>query len=487
MVLIGKLLTTQTTILLFKLADATDKNNVYAICPLHVLHPNTHKVKVQLEDIITMETIVTVCLFPIQHTFLDIAMGVVENPEVINNNQTYKNLSYLHTTPSEYKCITNKPAKILYSNKNSVTNSLDTKILSMNYTLGDKENMDLINGLPAPGGFILTDFNADTGSSGSVLTVDNNVLGIIVAAANLKEQGNSAKNTTVNYSLAVDMFYVLPHINQCVRAIDKFTNNNPDNLVRLCLFNTMNTFRDDLKPVVNSLGSSYIFHHMTTALSPDKYISLTDIQNFLGVSSLRLYQERSTNSIFIETVLNTNPEFVDYFFNKQQNSVVIFKRANYYDKVLGRRVDIDFVNDSINANILDWSFRGDQFQPLVLHLQTRTVNNDGTVSLSAPVAFTFVSQPTVDKVHNETYPRTTTEIPGVFFNRNDALAIILNSFNMSTMAGMPVFMTWLNDIGFSETGLTAFNIKSTARMVWVLWDFLPAARAGYLGPALLFY
>jgi len=454
MVLIGKLLTTQTTILLFKLADATDKNNVYAICPLHVLQPNTHKVKVQLEGIITMETIVTVCLFPIQHTFLDIAMGVVENPEVINNNQTYKNLSYLRTTPSVYI-----PAKILYFNKNGVTNSLDTKILSMNYTLGDKENMDLINGLPAPGGFILTDFKADTGSSGSVLTVDNSVLGIIVAAANLKDKTTGNENTTVNYSLAVDMFYVLPHINQCVSAIDKFTNNNPENLVRLCLFNTMNTFRDDLKPVVNSLGSSYIFHHMTTALSPEKYIMLTDIQNFLGVSSLRLYQERSTNSISIETVLNTNPEFVDYFFNKQQNSVVIFKRANYYDKVLGRRVDIDFVNDSVNANILDWSFRGDQFQPLVLHLQTRTVNNDGTVSLSAPVAFTFVSQPTVDKVHNEAYPRTTTEIPGVFFNRNDALAIILNSFNMSNMAGMPVFMTWLSRFEallYGPAGDTAF-------------------------------
>ena len=96
MVLIGKLLTTQTTILLFKLVDATDKNNVYTICPLHVLQPNTHKVKVQIlleeECNIKETTYVTVCLFPIQHTFLDIAMGVVENPEVINNNQIYKGL-----------------------------------------------------------------------------------------------------------------------------------------------------------------------------------------------------------------------------------------------------------------------------------------------------------------------------------------------------------------------------------------------------------
>ncbi len=152
MVLIGKLTTSQTTMLLFKLVDGTDKNNVFAICPLHVLQPNIHKVKVQLEveeECNIKETIyVTVCLFPIQHTFLDIAMGVVENPEVINNNMIYKNLAYLHTNSTVYKCITNKPAKILYASKNGVTNSLDTKILSMNYTLGDKENIALINGLP---------------------------------------------------------------------------------------------------------------------------------------------------------------------------------------------------------------------------------------------------------------------------------------------------------------------------------------------------
>ena len=220
MVFIGKLTTSQTTILLFKLVDATDKNNVFAICPLHVLDPNTYKVKVQLtieEECNNIKEIihVTVCLFPIQHTFLDIAMGVVENPEVINNNQLLKGLSYLNTIPGVYGCITNKAAKILYANKNCVANILDTKILSMNYTLGDKENITLINGLPVSGGFILTDQGAYSGSSGSVLTVDNNVLGIIVAAANLKDVGNGteSKNTNSNYSLAVDMFYILPHIN----------------------------------------------------------------------------------------------------------------------------------------------------------------------------------------------------------------------------------------------------------------------------------
>jgi len=459
MVLIGKLLTTQTTILLFKLVDGKDKNNVFAICPLHVLQPNTYKVKVQValeEECIIKEIIhVTVCLFPIQHTFLDIAMGIVENPEVINNNIVLKGLSYLNTIPGVYGCITNKPAKILYANKNGVANSLDTKILSMNYTIGTKENVSFINEIPTPGGFILTDYPADSGSNGSILTVDNNVLGIIVAAANIVDDNNQ-NNTNVNYTLAVDMFYILPHINQCVRVIDKFTNNNPDNLVRLCLYNTMRTFTDDLKPVVNRLGASYIFHHGTNILNPEKYICLHKIHNFLEINSLRLLQESSTNSISIKTSLNTNTHFIDYFFNKQQNSAVIFKRANYYDKVLDKRVDIDFMKDPINASLLDWSFRGDQFQPLILHIQTKTFNNDGSITYSNPVDFTFYSSPTVDTVHNENYPRTTMEIPGVFFNPIDRL-ILLNSFNMISITGKPIRISWLMNNQPTNRRMRVFN------------------------------
>jgi len=462
MVLIGKLQTNQTTILLFKLVDATDKNNVYAICPLHVLQPNTYKVKVQLvleEECNIKESInVTVCLFTIQHTFLNIAMGIVENPDVINNNHLYKSLSYLNTIPGFYGCITNKPAKILYANKNGVANSLDTKILSMNYTIGTKENISIINELSTPGGFILTDYSADTGSSGSILTVDNNVLGIVVAAANIIDDNNQrVNNTNVNYTLAVDMFYIMPHINQCVRAIDKFTNNNPENLVRLCLFNTMNKFRDALKPVVNRLGASYIFHHETNVLNLEKYVCLQKIHNFLEIDSLRLLQERSTNSIYIETSLNTNKQFLDYFFNKQQNSAVIFKRANYYDKVLGKRVDIDFVKDPVNASLLDWTFRGDPFQPLVLHIQTKTFNNDGTITFSMPVDFTFNSSPTVDTIHNQTYPRTSMEISGVFFNPNDTLSILMNSFNMISITGKPIRISWLVNNQPTNRRMRVFN------------------------------
>ena len=209
----------------------------------------------------------------------------------------------------------------------------------------------------------------------------------------------------------------------------------------------MSTFVDDLKPVVNHLGSTYMFHQITKKIFPQKFILLYNIHNFLDVHQLKFRQEGLTDSIYAKTALNTNPEFVEYFFDKQHNSTIGFYSANYYDKVLGKRVDIDFVKDSINANILDWSFRGDPFQPLILNIRRATHNNDGSITISNPTAFTFVSSPTFDTVHGKTYPRTTMEIPSLFFHRHDALDTITDSFNLIDQSKNNFLLTWLGNNG----------------------------------------
>ena len=49
MVLFGKLLSSETSCLLFKMpAPSADTLNVYMACPLHVLSPNDFKVKIQV-------------------------------------------------------------------------------------------------------------------------------------------------------------------------------------------------------------------------------------------------------------------------------------------------------------------------------------------------------------------------------------------------------------------------------------------------------
>jgi hypothetical protein len=453
MVLIGKITTTGTTCLLFKIREAIDQNNVFMLCPLHVLDPDAQKMKIQVlgdpNTQISSAIYVTACLFPVQHTFLDCALGVIENPEVINNSNTLKELSYL-TIVSEYSGMVNKKAQIYFANKTGIVNNIDTTIKDINYELGHNEDLAIIKQLPTPGGFILTEEDAVEGMSGSILIVDSGILGMIIASSDIKDnegkKDNCCSDKNRSFSVAVDMYYIFPHIQQCVASIGKYTDNNPLNLVRLCQYTTMKTFIDDLKPVVCYLGADYIFNQIG-GINLEKHITLLNIHNYLEVSSLALLQENLANSISVKTVLNSNPEFLDYFFNKQESSVVIIKSANYYDKVENERVDIDFVKDSLYANILDWSFRGDPFQPLILNVQTKTLNTDGSITLSDIKPFIFNSSPVVDTIFNQSSSRTNLEIPGFFFNKNNAVINLINSFNMRDVVNNLINMAFLNYIG----------------------------------------
>jgi hypothetical protein len=442
MVLIGKITNNTNTCLLFKIRPETrdqslpiDPNNVFFLAPLHILTPDTQKLKVQIignpTTRINSSIYVTVALFPVQHTLLDIAMGIVEDPAIINEN--FNDIAYADFINIKYTSAINQTAQIIYANKTGIVNSITTKIKDINYTFAN----NTINTLPTPGGFILTDEEATPGMSGSILILENNIIGIITAASQpptsdeQKKGGNcGCDSSNASRAMAVDTYYILPHITQCVEAIDKYTYNNPENLIRLCQYTTMITFTDDLTPVVNHLGADYIFNQIENG-NLEKHITLLNLHNYLEVASLRFLQENYSNTIEVKTTLNTNPQFIDYYFNKQQNSSVIFKSANYFDKITKQRIDIDFVQNSIFANILDWTFRGDPLQPLILNLQTKTVNNDGSVTLSTPIPFRFNSSKTTDIVFNKNESRTNLQIPNFFFYKNNARQIINSSFRMS--------------------------------------------------------
>jgi hypothetical protein len=164
--------------------------------------------------------------------------------------------------------------------------------------------------------------------------------------------------------------------------------------------------------------------------NPVKHLTLLDIHNYLEVSDLSLTQENISNSIRIKTALNENDEFINYFFEKQQNSQVIIKTARYYEKNSNDRLTIDFENDPIFANILDWYFRGDPLAHLELTVETHTTNNNGTLTISDPRTFTFDSASTTDTIFNQNYTRTTMQIPSPFFNKINSSMILMNSFNL---------------------------------------------------------
>ena len=445
MVLIGKLMTTNSTCLLFKMRG--DELNVFMACPYHIIDPNLFKIKIQVlgnQDVVLSKPLYTTALlFPVQHTFLDFAMGVIQDPEVINNYvdssgaNVLRELSYLTYNDSLFRDrgMINKNADILYACKSGVVSDFSARILEMNYELGTYEGIELTHQMPFPGGFIKLDNEPNEGFSGSIVVYDNNVIGMVVLSSSISNnsdttQGGCGCNDkhSASYILATDMFYLYHHILQCAKAILRFTNNNPAQLLRLRNYLTFQTLDDDLLPIVNHLGGSFSLHQISNEC-PSKHFRLLDIHHFLEVSNLSLTQENISNSIRIKTALNENDEFINYFFEKQQNSQVMIKTAIYYEKNSNDRLTIDFENDPIFANILDWCFRGDPLAHLELTVETKTINNNGSTTFSDPRTFTFDSSRITDTIFNQTYTRTTMQIPSPFFNK-------MNSFEWLQNFGM---------------------------------------------------
>ncbi len=439
MVLFGKLLTSETSCLLFKMpAPSADTMNVYMACPLHVLSPNDVKVKIQVIGNSTTRvptpTYLTAVLFPAQHPFLDLALGVIQNPEIINNTAELKEISYLSVDDSNAN-IENSDVDVLYANRSGGVSRLPSRILSMNYELGSQEQSVLTHGTPAPGGFIEVELDAKSGLSGGLVVNRNgpnpSILGMIIVSSSTSsggEDGDCHLKTSKN--LASKMFYIAPHIQQCTSRFYRLTLNDPVKLANLCKYGNMQKFEDDARPVVNHLGGDYSNHQQINQMNPFRHLSLMNVHNFLSVSPLALRQENEANSIRIETALNTTPQFMDYFFSRQENSTVLIRSAQYFDKIKGVEITLNFEEDEM-ANILDWCYRGDPMADLVLNCQLRTINNDGTVTLSHPLdSFTFISSETVDSIHGQAYPRQNMQIPGPYFN-------ILNSFEVLQHFGMP--------------------------------------------------
>jgi hypothetical protein len=415
-------------------APSADTMNVYMACPLHVLSPNDFKVKIQVlgNDTTRVSTarFITAVLFPVQHPFLDLALGVIQDPEFINNTPELKAISYLSVDDSNQN-IENSDVDVMYANKSGGVSRIPSRILSMNYELGNQEQNIMMHTSPAPGGFIQVELDAKSGLSGGlVVNLGDNpsILGMVIVSgstsSNSSEDGGNCQLKT-SKNLASKMFYIAPHILQCTSRFYRLTLNEPVKLANLCQYFNMQTFKDDAMPVVNHLGGDYMNNQQINQMNPYCHLTLATVHNFLSVSSLALNQENETNSIEIKTALNTNRDFLNYFFSRQENSVVIIRSAKYVDKIKGVEITLNFDENEM-ANILDWCYRGDPMANLELVCQLRTLNNNGEVSLSREEPFTFLSSETVDSIHGRDYMRRNMQIPGAFFNKLNSFEVLQN-------------------------------------------------------------
>jgi hypothetical protein len=430
-----------------KVCNPEDTLNIFMACPLHLLKTSEKKIRVKIcgnENIAITNTLyVTVILFPVQHCFLDLAMGIVdvEGVEKINNSYELKDLTYLNYDDSIYDNggIVNKSCDLLYAN-NDMVNNLPSKILNMNYEIGQQEGDKILHPIPCPGGFISVYTDAKEGLSGSVVVYKNSIVGLITLSS-----GNSQSNC-----LATDMYYIMPHFIQCTSAIHKFTMNDKTKLNELTKYSTMNKsieLEQALTPVVNYLGASYIFNQLSKNNSI-KYITLKTIHNYIHNNSLKFESEKGSNSSEIKTILNSNKDFMDYFFSNEEKSEVIITNINYYDKIFKDRIDINFEENTIFANLLDWSFRGDPTKEVIFTIQQKIRNNNNTVTFYEDVARKFNLQPVEvsDTFDSKQYPRYNTQIPSMFFNKINSQNVITSNFSITdAQTGLPKKLTFLSN------------------------------------------
>jgi len=472
MVCIGKNVVNGTTCWLFKMKQQIqgkgDELNVYCAFPLHTIGSKVKKMTVQIlgnqSNQLGTPIYCTVVLFPVQHPILDFAMGIVENAEDINNNTDLKEMCYFEYYGEIYNDggAINKSVVISYANNSGYVNSISTKILDMNYEIGTYEKTNMMHETPYPGGYIMVEEPAKTGISGSLLLFNDNVTGMISISS---AYGEETTNDSLNESkcLAVDMYYIYPHIVQCTDAVHRFTLNDPVKLQQLCRYTTMQTLRNELMPVVCYIGADYIFQQINES-HKIKTLRLKQIHNYLNINRIGFKEDSGSNSIPVNTILNTNVEFIDYYFavDKSRSEVVI-RTLIYYDKIFQGNIIIDFEQNTIYANVLDYCFRADPAASVEITFQTRILERDGSVNLTPLRTFKFDPAPTTDIIHNQPYARTTSQLPKVYFN-NEVAHYYLNKTNCTMWEENT--KTWIDLNWLRRVGGTRRRTKAPKNKRW---------------------
>jgi len=424
--------------------NTSENMNVFIAFPAHLLKANDFKFKVQVcgNELNQFYTPIylNAVLFTTQHYLMDFAMGIVENPELINDNDELREASFLNINDSIYTSggIINKKIDILYANKSGYVNNFISKILDMNYEIGSFEGEMIRHHIPSMGGYILTDLDAKFGVSGSVVvftdpeTNQQSVVGFVIVSSNITPKEHSENATHEEFKCcASDIYYLYPHILQCTQAVEKFVNGDPIKLAQLCSYSVMKQFQSEIEPTICYLGGDYVFHQINKE-NRLKYISLKNI-HFSIENDLPLRMTQYDSDIPFKTMLNTNQEFVDYFFEIPSSEIMI-RSLNYYDKIIKEIVEINFEQNTIFANVLDYCYRGDPAAPLEITMQKKILNDNGSITVTDLKTFRFVSAATTDIVKGQTYKRLTSQIPSIFNNWHTLVkdSLMLRMFHQET-------------------------------------------------------
>jgi hypothetical protein len=442
MVLYGYILELNTMVTLFTLG----KSNilVFGLFPFHLHKQLSKKYKVQfygdVDDNIRTPIVLTLVMLPLHNYFLDMALGVLEDPSYIINNENYKQKAVLKYKDDNI-LTANSNAQVVHLTGNSIS-TLDVKLLETNYDLGDYENFVVGKCLPTPGSYLMIDIDAKKGFSGSMITQNGNVLGMIVcgSALSLGSRRGYVNATKLNRCLAVDMYYMIPTLIKNTDAVHRTINSisDLDNLSKSTKL--MNSLKDDLTPEVNNLGLFYSHSSINHTSKVNKVI-IHDLQEYIETKTLHPlpFINSDNNCVELETLVNKNDEFVDYFQSNKHDSIISIVGMTYYDKIFNKRVNLSF-KDNLDASLLEYVYRGSAQDYIELTVRTEKKNDDDTISVLLDKTFKFNSNLVSDKT------RLNSQLPSSYFSSTTVLKN--NSFFMYKVLDnrrlVPVSCTWLD-------------------------------------------
>ena len=284
-----------------------------------------------------------------------------------------------------------------------------------------------------------------------MITQNGNVLGMIVCGSALSMGSRrgyvNVDATKLNRCLAVDIYYMLPTIIKNTDAVHRTINSisDLDNLSKSTKL--MNSLKDDLTPEVNNLGLFYSHSNINHTSKVNKVI-IHDLQEYIETKTLHPlpFITSDNNCVELETLVNKNDEFVDYFQSNKHDSIISVVGMTYYDKIFNKRVNLSF-KDNLDASLLDYVYRGSAQDYIELTVRTEKKNDDDTISVLLDKTFKFNSNLVNDKT------RLNSQFPSNYFS---STTVLNNNFFMYKVVDnrrlVPVSCMWLLD-GDDKAGL----------------------------------
>lgn len=397
---------------LFKNPTDTEDKNVYGIVPYHSITNNTEINNLEFlllgNDQIkpTSQIILNGVFLGVKHFLLDTAMFVITNPHKIIGTvfESSLNMKFFNE-----RVIDTPTLDIMEVNHGSISSD-SVRVLSNNYITGSVENKLPYQKMAEPG-LIHLDLIAKKGFSGCTLSYNNTIYGFIS-----RSSGNADNSTDKNNCLAVKSYHTLPWISQCCKAVHRYVQNKPDRLQSLLNPAVMDILNDDFTPSVCSLGCSFIHYPYGNSSSRNGLgVQMYFLYKYLDVSRMFLQTDiLNGNSLKYKTLLNSNSEFVREFYSDVVNNTYYITKISYTDVMTSKRVVIDYDNDSINANIDEYSFRGDKQASVELEIVKETQNGDRVDQTR--LNYTFNPVKIAETINGEVYERQSSELTTIYYN-----------------------------------------------------------------------